>query len=1161
MVDDTTKASSTKVLPKPDTSQFVDTSEFYTRNPRSTFEVFLNAFHLKHQMEYDNVRKLQEDAATEYKTFGTEEDVIYQDKYLDFLQSARISPMISPWINFEDKNSSENYKFLRSGNVSSITQDYEVIGRWLMRNQKKHISPSETITGQILAEIATDLLAFQEENLNQNVRNPSMVRVPTRLFFDTRQSGALGYILLAVFRFKKEKNIKNFKFNNPGLIDLHTELFMAIEKQLVSSDFLRRPSIYLSREIKDAKRVQLSEIVRRNQGQITSDKNAATHIVLAARSNYKFSEEAKMLWAESVWRVEDQTDQKWVLMHHVGYPDSFDRWERATTTTWTRAPDVYDWAVYQVACGQKNQSKKRTEDNQIQPWKVTMDWLLDLQYFNEWPNEKDYEVDEKRVPYTIETMKSRPVQPRKLVSMKLLKKTKTVLDAMDEDPDTSEIETKKPRMDDDEMRGADLTNDMEDPAAAGYSKVDPNKLDGPYQPVKGGTLTEMVATNGIDSLYDENSNQGILDSAEVTEQSHHIIVPSYAAWFDYNAIHSIEKRALPEFFNSENESKTPEVFLAYRNFMIDTYRLNPTEYLSATACRRNLAGDVCVILRVHAFLEQWGLVNYQVDQEARPTPLGPPPTSHFHILADTPSGIQPVAFKKESGDKDISDTTEIYRKESSEKTQPEKLSETSTVADLENAGLQADLYRLKAQQDNTNFPKSKAVTLHASKPWSEQECVLLLEGLEMFRDDWNKVSEHVSTRTQDECILQFLRLPIEDPYFEGNHFQTVPTKSTPIPFSTAGNPVMSTVAFLSSVVDPRIAAAAAKAAIEQFSLLKTELPKVVVDAHRQVVQAEFAATKKLKPEVGLADADLPSMKYGEEDNLNSDEEAVTMDTDAQPKATPSTAPTDEDVAKAAAEALSAAAVKATYLANCEERKIQGLVALLVETQIKKVDLKLKNFEQLQHTIEAEREHLETQREQLVHEKQAFHMEQIKAHEARQKAIQAEQHKISQQRQMLQQQHMAMQQAQQVRSYMSDKETGQEGENSNGSNIDMKTELQNVGPPNVELKKSLPGSSVPPMDIDEDTNQSAISMSAYSRVSTEPGISPVPPKESLLQSHILAANPHLLDPTKSMDLGKKTPEPTTNLPDTSDLRPTSKEKSSPEPTTEPCPVSPQPIPQT
>jgi len=62
-------------------------------------------------------------------------------------------------------------------------------------------------------------------------------------------------------------------------------------------------------------------------------------------------------------------------------------------------------------------------------------------------------------------------------------------------------------------------------------------------------------------------------------------------------------RAMPEFFNGKNRSKTPEIYLAYRNFMIDTYRLNPMEYLSATACRRNLAGDVCAIIR-YEFLHQ-----------------------------------------------------------------------------------------------------------------------------------------------------------------------------------------------------------------------------------------------------------------------------------------------------------------------------------------------------------------------------------------------------------------------------------------------------------------------------------------------------------------------------------------------------------------------------
>merc|ERR1711884_829995 len=98
--------------------------------------------------------------------------------------------------------------------------------------------------------------------------------------------------------------------------------------------------------------------------------------------------------------------------------------------------------------------------------------------------------------------------------------------------------------------------------------------------------------------------------------------------------------------------------------------------------------------------------------------------------------------------------------------------------------------------------------------WTQQETLLLLEALEMYKDDWNKVCEHVGSRTQDECILHFLRLPIEDPYLEdpeNGGGALGPLAYQPIPFSSSGNPIMSTVAFLASVVDPRVASSAAEA--------------------------------------------------------------------------------------------------------------------------------------------------------------------------------------------------------------------------------------------------------------------------------------------------------------------------------------------------------------
>lgn len=122
----------------------------------------------------------------------------------------------------------------------------------------------------------------------------------------------------------------------------------------------------------------------------------------------------------------------------------------------------------------------------------------------------------------------------------------------------------------------------------------------------------MDVTQSQDTQQQTKSQAEASARSHLIEQTHAIILPSYSAWFDMHQIHNLERKALPEFFNSRNRSKTPAVYKDYRDFMINTYRLNPQEYLTVTACRRNLAGDVCAIMRLHAFLEQWGLINYQV---------------------------------------------------------------------------------------------------------------------------------------------------------------------------------------------------------------------------------------------------------------------------------------------------------------------------------------------------------------------------------------------------------------------------------------------------------------------------------------------------------------------------------------------------------------------
>ena len=68
----------------------------------------------------------------------------------------------------------------------------------------------------------------------------------------------------------------------------------------------------------------------------------------------------------------------------------------------------------------------------------------------------------------------------------------------------------------------------------------------------------IIVCNTDNNTNSNNYNMSNVDP-EACEQTHHIIIPSYSAWFDYCSIHEIEKRAMIEFFNNKNRSKTPEM--------------------------------------------------------------------------------------------------------------------------------------------------------------------------------------------------------------------------------------------------------------------------------------------------------------------------------------------------------------------------------------------------------------------------------------------------------------------------------------------------------------------------------------------------------------------------------------------------------------------------
>uniref|UniRef100_A0ABM5FNI1 SWI/SNF complex subunit SMARCC2 isoform X6 n=1 Tax=Pogona vitticeps TaxID=103695 RepID=A0ABM5FNI1_9SAUR len=968
------------------------------------------------------------------------------------------------------KDGGPNVKYYEASDTVSQFDSARV---WLGKNYKKYIQ-AEPPTNKSLSSLVVQLLQFQEEVFGKHVSNAPLTKLPIKCFLDFKAGGALCHILAAAYKFKSDQGWRRFDFQNPSRMDRNVEMFMTIEKSLVQNNCLSRPNIYLHPDIDPKLQAKLKDIIKRHQGTLTEDKSIASHIVFPVPGSLEEEE-----WVRPIMKRDKQ-----VLLHWGYYPDSYD--------TWIPASEI-EAPVEDAPTPEK-------------PRKVHAKWILDTDTFNEWMNEEDYEVNDEKSP----------VSRRKKISAKTLTDEVNSPDSDRRDkkggnykkrkrspspsptpeakkknakkgPSTPYTKSKRGYREEEQE---DLTKDMDEPSPVPnveevtLPKTVNTKKDSESAPVKGGTMTDLdepedesVETAGKDEEENNAGNKGEqtknpdLHEDNVTEQTHHIIIPSYAAWFDYNSVHAIERRALPEFFNGKNKSKTPEIYLAYRNFMIDTYRLNPQEYLTSTACRRNLAGDVCAIMRVHAFLEQWGLINYQVDAESRPTPMGPPPTSHFHVLADTPSGLVPLQPKTPQGRQSDSDTKAGRKTKEIEdlvtdtvKGKPEMQTTASQQMlnfpdkskekppDMQNFGLRTDMYTKK------NVPSKSKAAASATREWTEQETLLLLEALEMYKDDWNKVSEHVGSRTQDECILHFLRLPIEDPYLEDSEASLGPLAYQPIPFSQSGNPVMSTVAFLASVVDPRVASAAAKSALEEFSKMKEEVPTALVEAHVRKVEEAAKVTGKADPAFGLESSGIAGTTSDELERIEScteenraeppqseekkevkeqrestleeevkdklgevprkeddkskeadgEKEMDKSDGDTladgekekEPKNGQEEGPKDitemegerktkverdigeGNLSTAAAAALAAAAVKAKHLAAVEERKIKSLVALLVETQMKKLEIKLRHFEELETIMDREREALEYQRQQLLADRQAFHMEQLKYAEMR-----------------------------------------------------------------------------------------------------------------------------------------------------------------------------------
>jgi SWI/SNF related-matrix-associated actin-dependent regulator of chromatin subfamily C len=261
------------------------------------------------------------------------------------------------------------------------------------------------------------------------------------------------------------------------------------------------------------------------------------------------------------------------------------------------------------------------------------------------------------------------------------------------------------------------------------------------------------------------------------------------------------------------------------------------------------------------------------------------------------------------------------------------------------------------------------------QPWSDAEMLALLEGLEMYDDDWNKIADYVGTRTREECVLKFLQLDIEDQYVEpsatdsrdisnpaANASALSYLGSGRIPLSQADNPVLSVMAYLVGLADPSVTAAAAGKAVHEV--------KRVMRARLELEPSSSGENDKGKKKEGEpATAPQPSSAETVKPEAPSSDAMDVDSTAIVPAASEEKASLSQDPMLTLPLALSAA--RASALASHEERALTRLVHTATNLQLQKLSLKLAQFSELENLLAAERRDLERRRQQLFLDRLAW----------------------------------------------------------------------------------------------------------------------------------------------------------------------------------------------
>ncbi|KAG2572871.1 hypothetical protein PVAP13_7KG205900 [Panicum virgatum] len=493
-------------------------------------------------------------------------------------------------------------------------------------------------------------------------------------------------------------------------------------------------------------------------------------------------------------------------------------------------------------------------------------------------------------------------------------------------------------------------------------------------------------------------------------------IPASSGWFRWDGIHETERRALPEFFGGAGgagfgtATRNPRIYREYRDFIIAKYREDPARRLTFTEVRRALVGDVTLLRKVFAFLDASGLINFSASSSSS----GPASRQQeVGVVVESPVGLQvtprpPASYFAEEkrggagGEKEngfrlppLTSYSDVFGEWApgkapicgfcGEECNDEKVETLK-------AGFKVCSKCSKSNNDNKEEAnkcpgdKKESVDNHASSPWTDAETLLLLEGVLKHGDDWDLIAQHVRTKNKSECIARLIQLPfgehmlgtingksvsrlhmnqatdgkmnqhlmndsssnstekVDGMRIDGNEdsadksVEEHPTKRRRL-FSSmdATTSLMEQLALLTTSTSPDVVAAAADAAIKALGDENPQARKAFRLSEREFKTKAFASNhvQQIDRKVGNKDVEM----HGQTGSDKQQEKKFVASA--------------YQVRASVATAIGVAAACAKMLADQEEREMELLMASIIETQLRKMQYKIKHFEELESVMEQE----------------------------------------------------------------------------------------------------------------------------------------------------------------------------------------------------------------